>query len=312
MANDLSAYEEMPYRKFMARAEMQKILNTLSGILKGINLDLEITGSEIDELRHWCNYYRKYKDWHPFNELIQLIDASIEDNILSPEELKDIKWLLSSIQYRSKDYYEKISASMQVLHGILHGILADNTISDDEIDKLMLWINDHEYLKGTYPYDEVDSLLISILEDGLVTEEERNTLKAFFGEFIDTTLSFNLNQAELDELKEKYNVKGICASCPEITFKDSVFCFTGASIRTTRQNLKAIIERLGGKYSDTVTKQIDYLIVGADGNPCWVFACYGRKVEKAIDMRKGGHRITIVHENDFWDALQDTGMGAER
>ena len=52
---------------------------------------------------------------------------------------------------------------------------------------------------------------------------------------------------------------------------------------------------------------MDYLIVGADGNPCWAFACYGRKIEKAMELRKAGARIALVHESDFHDAVQDRG-----
>jgi len=49
----------------------------------------------------------------------------------------------------------------------------------------------------------------------------------------------------------------------------------------------------------------DYLVLGTDGNPCWAFACYGRKVEKVIQLRKEGHKIILLHENDFWDAIKD-------
>jgi hypothetical protein len=51
---------------------------------------------------------------------------------------------------------------------------------------------------------------------------------------------------------------------------------------------------------NSVSRKTNYLIVGDDGNPCWAFACYGRKVEKAINLRKQGTQIIIVHENDFW------------
>ena len=40
---------------------------------------------------------------------------------------------------------------------------------------------------------------------------------------------------------------------------------------------------------DGEVNQIELNIVGDNGNPAWAFSCYGRKVEKAIDMRKGGH-----------------------
>lgn len=40
------------------------------------------------------------------------------------------------------------------------------------------------------------------------------------------------------------------------------------------------------------------------GNPCWAYACYGRKIEKAMELRKKGAQILIVHEADFLDITQ--------
>ena len=57
---------------------------------------------------------------------------------------------------------------------------------------------------------------------------------------------------------------------------------------------------------NSVSKKTNYLIVGDDGNPCWAYACYGRKVEKAINLRKEGAQIIIVHENDFWDEVEES------
>lgn len=36
----------------------------------------------------------------------------------------------------------------------------------------------------------------------------------------------------------------------------------------------------------------------------------GLKVEKAHLMRRKGHRITLAHESDFWDALASPGLTA--
>ena len=52
-----------------------------------------------------------------------------------------------------------------------------------------------------------------------------------------------------------------------------------------------------------MTQKTDYLIVGNEGNPCWAFSCYGRKVEKAVELRKKGSNIQIINEDDFWNAL---------
>lgn len=57
--------------------------------------------------------------------------------------------------------------------------------------------------------------------------------------------------------------------------------------------------------ASSVSNKTDYLIIGADGNPCWAYACYGRKVEVAVKLRKEGGKILLVHEYDFLDALAD-------
>ena len=80
------------------------------------------------------------------------------------------------------------------------------------------------------------------------------------------------------------------------------------SLKTSFSGLQstiATITGLGAVFSPNVTSQTHYLVVGAGGNPCWAFSCYGRKVEKAVDARKSGNPILIVHESDFWDAVAD-------
>jgi hypothetical protein len=57
-------------------------------------------------------------------------------------------------------------------------------------------------------------------------------------------------------------------------------------------------------FNKAVTKNTDYLTIGADGNPRWAYACYGRKVEQAIQYREEGFSILLVHEYDLWDALE--------
>ena len=65
----------------------------------------------------------------------------------------------------------------------------------------------------------------------------------------------------------------------------------------------------GGVVRSNVSVKTDYLIVGNAGNPCWVYACYGRKIEEAVQLRKNGAKVVIINETDFWDALDDANAG---
>ena len=66
-----------------------------------------------------------------------------------------------------------------------------------------------------------------------------------------------------------------------------------------------IITSLGGKFNPNITNKTRYLVVGNDGNPCWAFSCYGRKIEDAVNRRKSGQNLSIINEVDFWDIVDD-------
>ncbi|MGG3998836.1 NAD-dependent DNA ligase [Anoxybacillus ayderensis] len=302
----MSKFKEIEdYRVFTSKAELHKSINALIGIIQGIRFDNIANEHEIAELIHWCNLHRRFEKRAPFNEIIPLIDQALLDNKLEQEEIEDILWLCNNIVNDSgfNRYYDLITSSIQQLQGILHGILADNVLNEAEIEQLCSWIDDHDFLRGTYPFDEIHSLLVSVKQDGIISEEEKNLLKAFFANFVDTRASYNIHEFEIKSLQSQYSIGGICAVCPEIIFENKVFSFTGASTRATRSEIAKIIQSMGGIFNNNVTKNTNYLIVGGDGNPCWAFACYGRKVEKAIELRKKGTPIIIVHENDFWDEV---------
>lgn len=301
-----NTYEKQEYRKFTGKSESDKFLNNLKGILNGISSDSEINPTEVFELQNWCSLLGEYSERKPFDELLPMISEALSDNILTLEEINDILWVIDKFVTKSKNtFYDPITHGLQQLHGFLHGILADNIIDNNEVDRLNTWLKCHEYLTGYYPYDEISSLLTSILSDKVITDDEKNILKVYFSDFIDANSSLSIDFSEIEDLKNDYTVDGICALCPEIEFENKTFCFTGASSKATRKDFEDLIPTLGGTFSKGITKKVDYLIIGDNGNVCWAYSCYGRKVEQAVNLRKNGSKITIIHENDFWDAVED-------
>ena len=296
-------YEAIDYRKYMRKAETEKALLTLRGILQGITFDEKVNQAEVEELKNWLYIHKSYHHQSPFKELIPVIIEVLSDNILEQEEIENIIWVCD--QFKDGKYYEFTTLSLQLLHGIFHGVLADRELSDVEIKRLYDWLESNEdVLVGTYPYDEIRSLIASVLQDGIITEDERKILIAFMSDFIDCSESYNISQNDIDNLKSQYNISGICSIDPDITFEDKIFSFTGKSSRASRNEIAETITKAGGTFKDSVVKNTDFLIVGDEGNPCWAFSCYGRKVEKAVGLRKAGSKIQIVHENDFWDCVE--------
>lgn len=288
------------YRKFTGMSEFEKAVNSLIGLIEGIAIDATINDAEVGFLQTWLDGQRIRAHRHPFNELFPVLNAAVADGVLSAEEKADILWLCKRLT--SAEYFRRATADMQRLHSLVAGIGSDGLISVEEIRGLSIWLQENDHLKTCWPYDEIESLVTSVLADGKIDPEEHAVLMSFFGEFIavldnKTVVNPRLIVGE--------SLVGVCAVCPEIRFAESVFCLTGASHKYSRREFETLISKLGGVTTSAVSKKVHYLVVGADGNPCWAYACYGRKVERAVELRKDGHPIVIVHENDFHDAVAD-------
>jgi hypothetical protein len=294
--------DNVEYYKYTGPQRFDKAIHTLEGIVRGIAIDDKVNDSELSVLTGWIAAHREFADRHPFNEVIPRLHQILADGIIDDEEKADILWLCN--KFTTDDtYYCHVTADMHRLQGILGGIVADGKITKEEIKALQDWMDAHEHLRTCWPYDELEALIVAVLQDGVIAEAEHRGLLQFFGEFTELPGHHAL---ELPKSEEPTLVTGVCAVCPEIVFAGRCFCFTGRSEKYSRQAFADEITQRGGVFSKSLTKNTDYLTIGGDGNPCWAYACYGRKVEQAIQYRKEGCRILLVHEYDLWDALEDT------
>ncbi|KAF1691970.1 BRCT domain-containing protein [Pseudoxanthomonas daejeonensis] len=292
--------DQKRFAKFTGKARLDKSINSLLGIIEGIAIDGRINELEISYLALWLSEHREIENLHPFNELVPRVAAAMADGVLDQEEREDILWLCKRL--RSREFYDQTTTDLQRLHAILGGIVADTRISEEELRGLSDWMEEHPHLKSCWPFDEIGSLITAVLADKKIDEKEHEMLHAFFSEFTALLDSRTITKAPI---AESGPIRGLCAVDPEITFLERGFCFTGSSPRFTRPQIEELVQELGGTAHATPSKKVHYLIIGAEGNPCWAFSCYGRKVEKAVKLRKAGVRVVIVHELDFHDAVAD-------
>lgn len=288
------------YFRFTGPARLDKAVHTLGGLLRGISADGHVSEAECAAIMRWIAEHREFEQKHPFCELIPMLDRALLDGTLEQEEVADILWLCDRLTSDS-EYYDLLTSDMQRLQGMLGGIISDGVVTVEELEALGAWMADHEHLRRCWPYDEIDSLLMAVRADKKIDEQEHRMLTSFFSEFCHTqgnrAVDLPLNEVNTP-------VTGFCAACPQVLFKDNTFCFTGSSQKATRKDLAKLVENLGGMFIPRITREVNYLIIGAEGNPCWAFSCYGRKVEAAISLRKQGAKILLVHEYDFWDAVE--------
>lgn len=283
------------YFQFTTRARLDKAINTLLGILEGIAADQTINKAEMELLTQWVKDNQSLVDRHPYNELIPSIIQALADGRFTQEEQKNLTWLCT--QLRSTEFYDLATSDIQRLQGVMTAIAADGIITETEVESLRSWLSTHEDLRTCWPYDELDSLLADVLKDHRIDPEEHGRLLDYFNSFSSAGTSVETPRSPTKTLP------GICAIDPAIAFEDRRFCFTGESSRT-RDEMQILVTSRGGIVLADVSPKLDFLIVGSKGNPCWAYACYGRKIEKVMQLRQNGAHILIVHENDFFDATQ--------
>jgi hypothetical protein len=278
-------------------------INELEGLIRGIALDGRIVPQEAASLERWCGRERYWHHGSLFREARTRVSEAVADRVLDEEERADILHFCSRLR-SPNPFYSVATADMQRLHGLLAGVGADGVVNEEELRGLREWMDGAEMLKGTWPYDEVDSLVTSVLADGRIDEDEHRFLVGFTRGFLDATNGLVLETPFDEDLIRS----GICAMQPEVEFEGKLFCVTGTSPRASRRDVESAITQLGGRAHPRVVKDLDYLVVAAERTLSWAFSCYGRKVEAAMTLRRSGARLAIVHESDFWDAARERGV----
>ncbi len=302
--DDCSEHDE--YFQFTGRARLSRDMHILEGYIQGIAADSKILDAELKQLIRWLSEHKEFANRHPFCEVIPRIQKIISKGIADEGERADILWLSNKFT-TNDEYYDDLTSDLQRLQGMLAGILSDGRITEEELVTLDRWISERSHLRHCWPYDHLAGIVELVMRDGRIDAQEHEALLQLFGEFVQDT-----ERRAVGALEPGVTVSGVCCMSPCITFGARCFCFTGKSKRATKDQLKEIVVQLGGSFHKEVRNDTNYLIVGAVGNPCWAFACYGRKIEDAVSRRRDGQDISVVQEIDFWQAVEKNPSGVAR
>lgn len=290
------SFDNQSYLNFCTPAQLERDLQTLSGIVTGIGCDREINDQERKGLADWMDRVKQYGKSDPYRSILNAIANALEDNIITQEETDNIVWLCNHFIAKS-NYYDMMTAGIQKLNGIVEGIIIDDVVNEEEIRFLEEWMEENINLQNCWPYDELYSFLMKITADKIITETEQKEVVAFCKSIVGSN-SGSTNADLVDILKQ-----GFCQVDPSISLQEKTFCITGNSKKYNRREIAEKIELYGGFVTQKVSKNTNYLVVCDDKNNCWAYTCYGRKIEQTIMLRKSGHNVAIVHEFDLYDTL---------
>lgn len=178
----------------------------------------------------------------------------------------------------------KTTKLLNELNDIITDVTQDGILEDEEVLYIKKWLSLHEELKGNYPFDKIFSSIEKVLEDNIITDEERFSLLSLMNNM--------LNPVEM--------------CCSKVGNIDGAYiCLSGNFDSMSKNDFAKMLEERGAVIKNNVSSSLDYLVVGDRGSELWSQGNYGTKVKKAMELNEKGSSIIIVKESDVLSCFMD-------
>ena len=184
------------------------------------------------------------------------------------------------------------------LVGICAGILSDGVVNEKEAEFFNQWLRTHAPLEPAWPFTDIISRLDRIFADGVCDAEEREELRDVM--------------AALCGFSEKPNAKvdmqhsttlPLNNPPPKVVFEGKRFHVTGQFAFGSRTKvIKAIVDHGGTALDSAPNRDANYLVVGIFASQKWANTSFGRKIERAVELRESGSGIAIIGE-EHWKSF---------
>lgn len=185
------------------------------------------------------------------------------------------------------------------LIGICRGILFDGEVTTAESIALRDWLIRNSSCAHTYPFSVLLNRLHDALKDGVIDEDEEKDLLFALTSFVGGEADGNYGSESASRSTEL----PLDTPQPESIEHASVFVVTGTFALGSRARVVEEIQRRGGSAGSSVTKKTRYLVVGEIGSRDWIHSSYGRKIEKAVELRQSGIPLAIISERHWTSML---------
>jgi NAD-dependent DNA ligase len=177
------------------------------------------------------------------------------------------------------------------LMGLCKMALSDGAVDALEVRTLLSWLETNKECADRWPANVIYDRICRSLADGVLDSEEE-------GEILDLLVKTVGGVGS----EQKSSSLPLCDPLPEVQFEGHVFCLTGKFVIGTRAYCSRLITDRGGELADNPTRATDYLVIGDIGSSNWAHSSFGRKIEKAIELRENGS-ISIVSEKHMQEFL---------
>ena len=82
----------------------------------------------------------------------------------------------------------------------------------------------------------------------------------------------------------------------DVQINGSVFCLSGEFVSGDRNTVDTNLRLRGAETSPNVNKDVNFLVVGTLASRDWLYTSHGRKIEKALLLKRKDVPISIITE----------------
>jgi NAD-dependent DNA ligase len=182
------------------------------------------------------------------------------------------------------------------LIGLCKGVLLDGAVSSNEAEGLLAWLEANRAAANSWPGNALYQRLQRALQDGELDEAEEK-------ELLGIIVGMVSGPPTAEEPVNRTTLLPLDNPPPLILFEARTFCFTGQFASGSRQWCEQQVLQRGGVPKSTITKKLDYLVIGEVGSRDWVHSTHGRKIESAVELKQSGSPICIVGERHWHSAI---------
>lgn len=273
---------------FSFSRQKEKAMHGLKGILAGVVADRQLNEKELLFLDTWLKSQDSLRDHEDVLTILKLVGEVVEDGQITGDELQAMQTSIEGIVAASDTSDDDFGRADELV-GFLTGVASDGILNHEEVDALSEWLNRNETIRDKWPASVVVNRLNTILEDGIMTEEERQDL-------LETVQKITGTESESSDVTYEASTEVWEDSVDDIKINGSVFCLSGEFVSGDRNHVDINLRLRGAQTSPNVNSDVDYLVIGTLASRNWLYTSHGRKIEKAILLKRKGAKIAIITE----------------
>lgn len=194
-------------------------------------------------------------------------------------------------QYRHFNIDRNQDRKIDELIGVCRGVTADGNIVKSEADYLISWLESNNEIINDYPANILYDRIKVMLSDGILDKDEQK-------ELLELLRDLTGDKPIHESIESMSSTLPLNSPLPsDISVEGMSFVLTGKFVSGTRNQVESVLKDLGATTGKSVTNTTNYLVIGIIGNDNWIHSSFGRKIEKAVELRENRNTgIAIISE----------------